>query len=441
MKSIILNYLRPAIIGLLVLAMLLLRSPEQASGVTEGYPDSMASLGDSITRAVNPEFFLPGDQPQYSWSTGENSAVQSHYYRILQKNSAISGNNYNDAVSGARMTDLNGQAQTAVGQGVEYVTILMGANDVCTSSEATMTPVETFRSQLQQGLDTLTLGLPDARIFLATIPDIYNLWLIRKDNASARFMWNTFSICQSLLASPTSTALADVERRDRVRQRNIDFNTQLAEVCAQYTACLFDYNAGFNTQFEPDDMSTLDYFHPSIQGQTLAASVSWGATYFGDSDGDGYFNADDNCPSTPNPGQTDTDGDGLGNACDPDDDNDSLGLGDVFGLFFRDEVEEFLVRPEDPDGLNTKDACADTTTPHDEDDDKSGTDFDDSQDTDGSDIFLFAQRFGTVKDVPPPVGKLPYIERFDIYPTAASLNKIDGSDVFVLATYFGTSCA
>ena len=279
-----------ALLGLVALAMLLLPSPDQASGETDDFPDSMASLGDSITRAVNPEPFLLGDQPQYSWSTGDNSTVQSHYYRILQQNSAISGNNYNDAVSGARMTELNGQAQTAVGQGVEYVTILMGANDVCTSSEATMTPVETFRSQLQQGLDTLTLGLPDARIFLASIPDIHGLWLILKDNALARFMWNTFSICQSLLANPTSTALADVERRDRVRQRNIDFNTQLAEVCAQYTACLFDYNAGFNTQFEPAHISTLDYFHPSIQGQTLAASVSWGATYFGDSDGDGYSN-------------------------------------------------------------------------------------------------------------------------------------------------------
>ena len=99
------RYLRYALLGLLALAALLLSSPEQASGVTDGYPDSMASLGDSITRAVNPEFFLLGDQPQYSWSTGDNSAVQSHYYRILQKNSAISGNSYNDAVSGAKMID------------------------------------------------------------------------------------------------------------------------------------------------------------------------------------------------------------------------------------------------------------------------------------------------------------------------------------------------
>ncbi len=394
------RYLPYALLGLLALAALLLPSPEQASGVTGGYPDSMASLGDSITRAANPEPALLGDQPQYSWSTGDNSEVQSLYYRILQQNSAISGNNYNDAVSGARMTDLNGQAQTAVGQGVEYVTILMGANDVCTSSEATMTPVETFRSQFQQGLDTLTLGLPDARIFLATIPDIYNLWFILKDNASARFMWSTFSICQSLLANPTSTSQTDVERRDRVRQRNIDFNTQLGEVCAQYTACLFDYNAGFETQFEPAHVSTLDYFHPSIQGQTLAASVSWGAANLGDSDGDGVTDADDNCPAWPNADQSLPTWPVV--ADDPD--CDGWNTGD----------ESFIVT--DPNL-----ACGAAAWP---------PDFNDSNKVDIFDIIILKPAFFSTAPGP------PYQARFDLKPD----DKIDIFDIIRLKPFFFLSC-
>ena len=341
------SYLRPAMVALLALAALLVPpGPRGAFGVTDGYPDSMASLGDSMTRAMNPDLSLPpGDHPEYSWSTGDESVVQSHYYRILQENSNIDGNNFNDAVSGAKMVALNGQAQTAVSQGVEYVTILMGANDVCTVSEAAMTDVQTFRSQFQQAMETLTTGLPDARIFVASIPDIYHMWFILKGNPTAVSIWNNLSICHSLLENPTSTAQADVERRDRVRQRNIDVNTQLAEVCALYPNCLFDNWAGFNSQFEPIHVSNGDYFHPSIAGQTLTA-MSWDAGFFGDPDGDGHLNPDDNCPNDYNTGQEDDDDDGWGDECDTCPDTANPGQED----FDQDELGDICDPDDDNDG-------------------------------------------------------------------------------------------
>ncbi len=67
---------------------------------------------------------------------------------------------------------------------------------------------------------------------------------------------------------------------------------------------------------------------------------------------------------------TDTDGDGLGDACDPDDDNDSLGLGDP--LWFRDEIELFV----STDPLNP---CADDPIDDNEADDKWPPDFSDDQ--------------------------------------------------------------
>jgi lysophospholipase L1-like esterase len=244
-----------------------------------GYPSSVASTGDSITRAFNTGFLPFVDWPPNSWATGSSGAVNSHYRRILAANPFVFGRNFNDAVSGADMADLAGQVQRAVAQGAEYVTILMGANDACASSEAAMTPVATFAAQFSSALGILSAGLPDARIFVVSIPDIHNLWAIYRDSANARFVWTVAGICQSMLARPSSTAPADVDRRARVRQRVIDYNALLAQACAAFIHCRFDGNLAFNTPFVRSDVTTRDYFHPSLAGQTKLAALSWTATF------------------------------------------------------------------------------------------------------------------------------------------------------------------
>ena len=244
----------------------------------EPIPNSMSSLGDSITRAFNAcGWFV--DCPERSWSTGTYSSVNSHYLRILNRNRQINGRNSNDSRSGARMVDLDGQAASAVSRGVEYVTIAMGANDACTSSETSMTPVETYRAQFQAAINRISGALPTARIFVASVPDIKRLWFIGKDSSSARNAWASFGICQSMLANPTSTDPADEDRRNRVRQRVIDFNAALAAVCSATPHCKFDGNAVFNFQFTLSHMSTWDYFHPNTSGQTAAADVTYRAGF------------------------------------------------------------------------------------------------------------------------------------------------------------------
>jgi lysophospholipase L1-like esterase len=248
-----------------------------ATGYT-GPPNSMASMGDSITRAFNSCGWYV-DCTSRSWSTGDDSYVNSHRLRIRAINPNFSAQ-YNDARSGARASDMPGQASTVVSQGVQYVTIEIGANDACTSSESSMTPVSTFRSQINTALSTIKSGLPDSKVFIASIPDIKRLWFIGKDNGNARFFWSAGGICQSMLANPTSTAQADEDRRNRVRQRVIDFNTQLAQACAAYGAnCKFDNNAVFNYPFVLSQVSGWDYFHPNREGQRVLAQVSYAAGF------------------------------------------------------------------------------------------------------------------------------------------------------------------
>lgn len=256
--------------SVLLVALLLVGPAALASHVP--LPDVMAALGDSITMATNTSGAKFGDHPENSWSTGYSSTdgVKSHYERLLALNGKMRNNNYNDAKSGAKMADLAGQADQAVGQGAQYVTVLMGANDVCASSPDTMTPVDTYRAQFRAAADKLASGLPTgAEVYVVTIPDIYQLWYILKDDSKARNVWKTFKICQSMLSESNTE-----EDRQFVRQRNIDFNAVLEQESASY-GFRFDGGAVFDTTFVKSDVSSLDYFHPSLKGQAKLADVTW----------------------------------------------------------------------------------------------------------------------------------------------------------------------
>jgi PKD repeat protein len=242
------------------------------------FPDSMAAVGDSITQAASTGGGLGIDAPQNSWATGTSATVNSHYLRLLAVGAPISGQNHNRSVSGAKMSNLDAQMQTVVGLEPDYVTVLMGGNDLCTDTVAQMTSVADYRAQFSSAMTTLAAGSPATYVYVVSVPDVYQLWNLFKNSFWARFIWATAGICQSLLANPGSTATADVQRRATVRQRNIDYNAALASVCAQFVRCRFDGNAAFNTPFTSSDVSG-DYFHPSQAGQAKLAAVSWAAGY------------------------------------------------------------------------------------------------------------------------------------------------------------------
>jgi lysophospholipase L1-like esterase len=239
-------------------------------------PDSMAAIGDSITQAVDVCCFF-GNWPGHSWSTGHAplDGIASHYERIRSQNPAIRGHRWNNAVSGARMADAPAQARRTVDQGAQYVTVLIGANDLC-GWEGTLTPTATFRAQFAETLAILRAGLPGTRVFVSSIPNLHQLWSILRTNPVAQVVWQAAGICPSMLNFFNSPA-----DRQAVIDRERELNQALDDVCATWSHCRFDNNLTYNYDFTRPKVSKLDWFHPSLTGQATLAALTWNASWWG----------------------------------------------------------------------------------------------------------------------------------------------------------------
>jgi lysophospholipase L1-like esterase len=249
-------------------------TPWPAGAATPPLPARMAAVGDSITTAtdvdwccVNPN----GGNPQYSWSTGTDPAVASHYVRVLAANGGAPVATLNVARPGADSGDLAAQFAQAAAFAPDYVTVLMGGNDLCWNP----TPTAVFRQRVKAAFAQFFSAAPNTSVFVSSIPNIYQLWSIEHDNALARLVWTVFDICPEMLGPNVTES-----QRQQLLALEVTFNDILASTCGKYANCRWDGNATFNYQFTTADISTVDYFHPSITGQHDLAAVTWGASFW-----------------------------------------------------------------------------------------------------------------------------------------------------------------
>jgi lysophospholipase L1-like esterase len=268
-----------ALIVALVPLALVARPSDDATAARRGValPTSMASTGDSITGAFDAGWCCLLSAPRNSWSTGTAKALGSQYQRLLIAQPRISGHVYNLARVGAKMADLDGQLAAAAALHVQYVTVLIGANDLCTRSVESMTPTSTFTAQFRTAIRHFTTADPGAHIFVSSIPDIYRLWSALHPNPRARLTWRLFGICPSMLGPHSTKA----QRKQVEAQESAD-NAALATACTTTfaTVCRWDNYATFHVHFGTKSVSAVDFFHPSIAGQKALAATTWAAGYW-----------------------------------------------------------------------------------------------------------------------------------------------------------------
>lgn len=286
-------------------ALPLLASPVLAQGAPpRREPLRLVVLGDSISDAINAEEADPRDlgltrNRWASWATGytkdwnrllDRTNVNSHGQRIEAQFGEEGHKDWSPAQVGADSENLAKQAKKAVKKRADYVPILMGQNDVCGDDFGDIPTDDEFRANIRAGFDLLRAGLPPgATIYTLGIIDIYRLWQIGENLellgiVECHELWEFLSSedipCATMLDPDNSEA-----DRQVTRGRIIAFNDILAELVAEYGAAdpqhYWEFsNVTFETMFEEDDVSSIDCFHPSADGQRLIAEESWNAGPF-----------------------------------------------------------------------------------------------------------------------------------------------------------------
>jgi lysophospholipase L1-like esterase len=255
-------------------------------------PALLGAIGDSYSQAWGVSPLYPRDHPQFSWVVG--TAKRDGVFSLLERFQALGGSPkvVDAATSGRKMSDASRQATAIVaaarklpaGQ-TAYVTFELGTNDLCSDPK---TDPAAFESQLRSAVAILRGGLPaGSRILMLSVPDFAHLRDITQADPKARA---ALALPQNSTGCPPFLGSASPATLDQAEAYLQDYDSILIQVCAEIAAtdgatgrldCTSDQSQLSLGDFTVADMSTVDYFHPSLSGQGRLAAAAWAAGAWG----------------------------------------------------------------------------------------------------------------------------------------------------------------
>jgi lysophospholipase L1-like esterase len=288
-------------------------------------PLNQFNIGDSIGEGEAADGIIGLPNHETVWSTGYNWGdtvyslnerfEDSDALRYFENNDARDYI-FNHADSGAIMADFAAQAgdiATAASLSTPsgsagMITILLGNNDVCAPSLNDMTDPVLFEAQYRAGLDVLanSPATSSAYIHVSSIPAIYWLWNVKRDNAYCRLVAWPFVPCENLLTSPeiddcaSSTSRLDPDTiypgdgTNCIRRKTFHagirdiYNPILRGVLQEYIDSSKLPNAYFIDIFDVilngSHINDSDCFHPSEAGHALLSEEEWCRSQWGMND-------------------------------------------------------------------------------------------------------------------------------------------------------------
>jgi lysophospholipase L1-like esterase len=194
------------------------------------------------------------------------------------------------ATSGRQMKDAPRQATLVVAAAKKlkpgqtaYVTFELGTNDLCADPNPKTDPVS-FERDLATAIATLRAGLPaGSRILVLSVPDFPHFHDITQANPTARAklaLPENSNRCPPYLGDNGPFSMA--QANDYLTR----YDAALKGVCQDIAAtdspsgklyCTYNTTLLADTDFLIADLSTVDYFHPSLSGQARMAADAWAA--------------------------------------------------------------------------------------------------------------------------------------------------------------------
>jgi hypothetical protein len=286
-------------------------------------PLNLFNIGNSIGEGVSAYDDIGAIHHEAVWSTGfdPNDMVNTLNERFenadpagYYENNATRDAMFNQAVEGDKMEDFKNQAIAVLAAAgaapsgtAGMVAVFLGNNDVCKDEVGTMTDLRVFEEQYRAGLSILAESAvtKNAVIHITGIPDIYWLWIAKRDSFWCRVLVWPNVPCKELLESPSNDCGSDNSDLDPdtihpddgpncIRRKQFhaairdDYNRILEEVLQEYKVSGLLPNAYyidiFDIQFESIHVNDGDCFHPSTEGQALLAQEQWHRSPWGTND-------------------------------------------------------------------------------------------------------------------------------------------------------------
>jgi hypothetical protein len=263
-------------------ARLAARSSEHATR----YPTALVVIGDSGATGIGSDPAHPfRDEPQNSWATGTNPAVNSLYTRILAVDPAVRGHATNLAQDDPSAAQYAAQVRkaSALTPKPELVILEIGDRQLATCDGNDTANYPTFRAQSISGLESVTKALPAARIFVVSTwggsyatpwgsIDSYVRYLATLDTNS-RLKHAGKGVCQ-LVESPSGRVVP--ERVAYVKKTWAGYEAQRAAACAQVPHCSYDHGAAMRVAVTGDDIAPGGTYM-TVAGNAQFAAAEWKA--------------------------------------------------------------------------------------------------------------------------------------------------------------------